>query len=62
MINHESLCPYYWMGDGSAVKGTDQCGPGKIVDTNDEWIRSRTGIRQRYIVGEEESTATLAKK
>ena len=21
----------------------------KLVDTNDEWIRSRTGIEQRYI-------------
>jgi len=32
-----------------------------IVDTNDEWIQSRTGIRQRHVVNEEESTATLAK-
>ena len=32
----------------------------KIVETNDEWIRSRTGIRERRIVGEEDSTATLA--
>jgi 3-oxoacyl-[acyl-carrier-protein] synthase III len=33
----------------------------KIVSTNDEWIQSRTGIRERHIAGEEESTATLAK-
>src|SRR4030043_1008160 len=33
----------------------------KMVDTNDEWIQSRTGIRQRHIANEEESTATLAK-
>jgi 3-oxoacyl-[acyl-carrier-protein] synthase-3 len=33
----------------------------KIVDTNDEWIQSRTGIRQRHIVSQDESTATLAK-
>lgn len=33
----------------------------KIVDTDDEWIQSRTGIRQRHIASEEESTATLAK-
>ncbi len=33
----------------------------KIVDTEDEWIQSRTGIRQRHIVSEEESTATLAR-
>lgn len=32
----------------------------KIVDTNDEWIRSRTGIVERRIAGEGESSATLA--
>lgn len=30
------------------------------VDTSDEWITSRTGIRQRRFAGEEESTTTLA--
>jgi 3-oxoacyl-[acyl-carrier-protein] synthase-3 len=32
----------------------------KIVDTSDEWIESRTGIRERRIVADEESTATMA--
>jgi 3-oxoacyl-[acyl-carrier-protein] synthase-3 len=32
----------------------------KMVDTDDEWIQSRTGIRQRHIAGEGESTASLA--
>jgi len=32
----------------------------KLVDTNDEWIRSRTGIAERRIASEEESSATLA--
>ena len=32
----------------------------KIVDTSDEWITSRTGIRERRIVGQDEFTATLA--
>ncbi len=32
----------------------------QMVDTNDEWIQSRTGIRQRRIAAPEESTATLA--
>jgi 3-oxoacyl-[acyl-carrier-protein] synthase-3 len=32
----------------------------KIVDTNDKWIRERTGIGQRHIASENESTATLA--
>lgn len=31
-----------------------------IVDTNDEWIFSRTGIRARRVCGEGESTGTLA--
>jgi 3-oxoacyl-[acyl-carrier-protein] synthase-3 len=30
------------------------------VDTSDEWIRTRTGIRERRIASPEESTATLA--
>jgi len=32
----------------------------KLVDTSDEWIRARTGIRQRYIVKEGEKTSDLA--
>ncbi|KKX34319.1 beta-ketoacyl-ACP synthase III [Rhizobium sp. LC145] len=30
-----------------------------LVDTSDEWIVQRTGIRQRYIAGEGETTASL---
>jgi len=33
-----------------------------LVETNDEWIRTRTGIRERRIAGENESTATLGYK
>jgi 3-oxoacyl-[acyl-carrier-protein] synthase-3 len=32
----------------------------QMVETSDEWIVSRTGIRQRRIVGKGESTASLA--
>lgn len=32
----------------------------KIVDTNDEWIVSRTGIRERRIAGANDTTASLA--
>lgn len=32
----------------------------KMVETNDQWIVQRTGIRQRRIAGPDESTATLA--
>ena len=32
----------------------------KLVDTSDEWIRSRTGIEQRHIVEDGETTTDLA--
>jgi 3-oxoacyl-[acyl-carrier-protein] synthase-3 len=32
----------------------------KMVDTSDEWIFSRTGIRERHIVAENETTSDLA--
>ena len=32
----------------------------KLVDTSDEWIRSRTGIRRRHIAGEKENVAFMA--
>ncbi len=34
----------------------------KTLDTSDEWIQQRTGIKQRYVAGEGETTATLATK
>ena len=51
------------------IRGTGSCLPEKvlrnqdfekIVDTSDEWIVSRTGIRERHVVGPGESTASLA--
>ena len=53
----------------SVLKGTGSALPAKVVsnaelaervDTSDEWIRERTGITQRYIAGEGETTSTLA--
>ena len=32
----------------------------KTLDTSDEWIRSRTGIHERRIAGDGESSSTLA--
>jgi len=32
----------------------------KIVDTSDEWITTRTGIKVRHVAGEGETTATLS--
>jgi len=34
----------------------------RIVDTSDEWIRTRTGIRQRHVAAEGELTSDLATK
>ncbi|MGZ5930160.1 MAG: 3-oxoacyl-ACP synthase, partial [Rhizomicrobium sp.] len=51
------------------VIGSGACLPDKIVtnddiaksvDTSDEWIRDRTGIRERRIVREGEKTSDLA--
>ncbi len=51
------------------IAGTGSCLPERIVtnadlekqvDTSDEWIVSRTGIRQRHIAGDGETTCDLA--
>jgi 3-oxoacyl-[acyl-carrier-protein] synthase-3 len=34
----------------------------KVIDTNDQWIRDRTGIRERRIAEDDETTADLAEK
>ncbi|WP_100403326.1 beta-ketoacyl-ACP synthase III [Bacillus sp. FJAT-42315] len=34
----------------------------KVMDTSDEWIRTRTGIEERRIAGEEESTSDMGVK
>ncbi len=33
-----------------------------FIETSDDWIRTRTGIRERHIAGERDSTATLGLK
>jgi 3-oxoacyl-[acyl-carrier-protein] synthase-3 len=53
----------------SKIIGTGSCLPQKVltnrdlektVDTSDEWIFTRTGIRQRYIAADNENTSDLA--
>ena len=53
----------------SVIRGSGSALPARVVtnaelaqrvDTSDEWIVERSGIRQRYIAGEGETTATLA--
>ena len=55
----------------SRIAGTGSALPEKIlsnkdleqfVETTDEWIASRTGIRQRHVVAEGETTADLAER
>lgn len=52
----------------AVIKGTGSALPARKVsnaelaaqvDTSDEWIVERTGIRNRYIAGADETTATL---
>ena len=54
---------------GSRIIGTGSALPRQVVtnaelaervDTSDEWITARTGIRQRYIAQADETTSTLA--
>ncbi|ODT90348.1 MAG: 3-oxoacyl-ACP synthase [Sphingobium sp. SCN 64-10] len=49
-------------GTGSALprRRVDNAELATMVDTSDEWIVERTGIRTRYIAGEGETTASLA--
>lgn len=49
-------------GTGSALpkRRVDNDELATMVDTSDEWIAARTGIRSRYFAGEGESTGTLA--
>ncbi len=49
-------------GFGSAVpeKVLTNADFEKILDTSDEWITTRTGIKERHVCAEGESTATLA--
>lgn len=55
--------------NGLSVLGTGRNVPGRLVtnddfsrtlDTSDEWISTRTGIRQRYFCTEEETAGLLA--
>ncbi|MDF5725468.1 MAG: ketoacyl-ACP synthase III [Rhizonema sp. PD37] len=49
-------------GSGSALPATflDNQALTKLVDTSDEWITTRTGIRQRRLVNQSESLSGLA--
>ena len=50
------------IGTGSALpkRAVSNAEMAQMVETSDEWIVERTGIKNRYFVGEDENTATLA--
>jgi 3-oxoacyl-[acyl-carrier-protein] synthase III len=50
------------LGTGSALprRKVSNAELAQTVDTSDEWIVERTGIRFRHIAGDDETTATLA--
>jgi 3-oxoacyl-[acyl-carrier-protein] synthase III len=50
------------LGTGSAlpVRAVSNAELAETVDTSDEWIVERTGIRNRHIAGDGETTSTLA--
>ena len=50
------------LGTGSALppRRVDNAELAKTVDTSDEWIVGRTGIKARHLVSDGETTATLA--
>ncbi len=50
------------LGTGSALpeRAVSNAELAKTVDTSDQWIVERTGIRNRHIAGEGETTGTLA--
>lgn len=50
------------IGTGSALprRAVSNAEMAEMVDTSDEWIVERTGIRNRHICGADENTATLA--
>lgn len=49
-------------GSGSAVpaQALDNAGVSQLVDTSDDWISSRTGIRQRHLAQPDQSLCTIA--
>jgi 3-oxoacyl-[acyl-carrier-protein] synthase-3 len=55
----------------SRIAGTGSCLPDKVItnqdfekvlDTSDQWIRERTGIRERRMVADEQATSHLAER
>ena len=61
--------PCSWAANNATITGTGLARPKRVIDnqffvdyldTTDEWIQTRTGIRQRYFAAEDETTVSLA--
>lgn len=62
MSNHAPVERSVILGTGSAlpVRRVSNAELSETVDTSDEWITERTGIKFRHIAGPDETTSTLA--
>ncbi len=62
MSNHALVERSVILGTGSAlpVRRVSNAELSETVDTSDEWITERTGIKFRHIAGPDETTSTLA--
>ncbi len=61
-MNREYNAGIIGLGSYLPEKIMDNFDLEKIVDTSDEWITARTGIKERRIASEDESTSDLAVK
>ncbi|MFN0079705.1 MAG: beta-ketoacyl-ACP synthase III [Prosthecobacter sp.] len=61
-ISNQPFCASSIIGTGSYMpeKVLTNDDLSKIVDTNDEWITSRTGIKERRIAADDQATSDLA--
>lgn len=58
--NHNRTARIVGLGTALPSKVLTNADFERMVDTSDEWIVTRTGIRQRHVVAPDESLATLA--
>lgn len=58
--NHSQTARIAGLGTALPPKVLTNADFERMVETSDEWIVTRTGIRERHVVGEGESLATLA--
>ncbi|MBC8349153.1 MAG: 3-oxoacyl-ACP synthase, partial [Verrucomicrobia bacterium] len=60
MISNSSAIVMLGLGSYAPENRLTNLELSKKVDTSDDWIFSRTGIRERRIASDEESTSDLA--